>query len=138
MSEHGRLQGQFQIQSADYGAAGSGERILFAVGGGDSRARSRVEPASVTGRAKVVVVFDEIKNAFWRSANCGGCCGRAGRSQCEDRPGTEGVIEGKKSTQQSAGEAAAEGAAMGGCKRREDKNAKEAVTRRRSRRSRRI
>jgi len=77
---------------------------------------SRVEPASVTGRAKLWVVFDEIKTRFGVLPIVADVVDVPGDHSVKTGPGTEGVIEGKKSTQQSAGEAAAEGAAMGAVK----------------------
>jgi len=117
---------KFKVRTMEPLEAGSG---FYLPSGAEIRAHvSRVEPASVTGRAKLWVVFDEIKTRFGVLPIVADVVDVPGDHSVKTGPGTEGVIEGKKSTQQSAGEAAAEGAAMGAVKGVKDKNAKEAVT----------
>jgi Mor family transcriptional regulator len=118
---------KFKVRTMEPLEAGSG---FYLPSGAEIRAHiSRVEPASVTGRAKLWVVFDEIKTRFGVLPIVADVVDVPGDHSVKTGPGTEGVIEGKKSTQQAAGEAAAEGAALGAVKGVKDKNAKEAVTR---------
>ena len=88
---------------------------------------SKVEPAAITGRAKLYLVFDEIKTRFGVLPIVADVVDVPGDHSVKTGPGSEGVIQGKKSTQQAAGEAAAEGAGVGAVRGIKDKNAKEAV-----------
>lgn len=114
---------RFSMRTLEPLIAGSG---IYLPSGAEIRAHvSRVQPAAVVGRAKIWLVLDEIRTKFGPLpiiANVVGVPGdRSVRSQ------KEGVIEGKSSTQQAAGQAAAEGAGMGALHGIKDKNAKEAV-----------
>lgn len=117
---------KFKVRTMEPLEAGSG---FYLPAGAEIRAHiSRVEPANITGRAKLWLVFDEIKTRFGVLPIVADVVDIPGDHSVKTGPGAEGVIEGKKSTQQSAGEAAAEGAAMGAVKGVKDKNAKEAMT----------
>jgi Mor family transcriptional regulator len=117
---------KFKVRTMEPMEAGSG---FYLPAGAEIRAHvSRVEPANITGRAKLWLVFDEIKTRFGVLPIVADVVDVPGDHSVKTGPGTEGMIEGKKTTQQAAGEAAAEGAAMGAVRGVKDKNAKEAVT----------
>jgi len=86
-----------------------------------------VEPAAVVGRAKIWLVFDEIRTKLGTLPIVGSVVGVPGDHSVRTSPEKEGLIEGKTSTQQAAGQAAAEGAGMGALQGIKDKNAKEAA-----------
>jgi hypothetical protein len=88
---------------------------------------SRVQPALVAGRAKIWLVLDEIRTRFGPLPIVANVVGVPGDRSVRSAPEKEGLIEGKTSTQQAAGQAAAEGAGMGALHGIKDKNAKEAV-----------
>jgi hypothetical protein len=88
---------------------------------------SRVQPAFVAGRAKIWLVFDEIRTKFGPLPVVASVVGVPGDHSVRSNPQHEGLIEGKTSTQQAAGQAAAEGAGMGALHGIKDKNAKEAA-----------
>lgn len=88
---------------------------------------SRVQPALVAGRAKIWLVLDEIRTKFGPLPIVANVVGVPGDRSVRSAPEKEGLIEGKTSTQQAAGQAAAEGAGMGALHGIKDKNAKEAV-----------
>jgi|SRR5947207_3306034 len=88
---------------------------------------SRVQPAAVVGRAKIWLVFDEIRTKFGSLPIVASVVGVPGDHSVRSSPEKEGLIEGKSSTQQAAGQAAAEGAGMGALHGIKDKNAKEAA-----------
>ncbi len=88
---------------------------------------SRVQPAGVAGRAKIWLVFDEIRTKFGPLPIVASVVGVPGDHSVRTSPEKEGLIEGKTSTQQAAGQAAAEGAGMGALHGIKDKNAKEAA-----------
>ena len=116
---------KFHVKTMEPLEAGSG---FYLPAGAEIRAHvSRVEPANITGHAKLWLVFDEIKTRFGVLPIVADVVSVPGDHSVKTTPEKEGVIEGKKSTQQAAGEAAAEGAAMGAVKGVKDKNAKEAV-----------
>ncbi|HJZ64201.1 MAG TPA: hypothetical protein VKD70_07785 [Candidatus Acidoferrum sp.] len=117
---------KFKVKTMEPLEAGSG---FYLPSGAEIRAHvSRVEPANITGHAKLWLVFDEIKTRFGVLPIVADVVSVPGDHSVKTTPEKEGVIEGKKSTQQAAGEAAAEGAAMGAVKGVKDRNAKEAVT----------
>lgn len=88
---------------------------------------SRVQPAQVVGRAKIWLVLDEIRTRFGPLPLVANVIGVPGDRSVRSSPEREGMVEGKTSTQQAAGQAAAEGAGMGALHGIKDKNAKEAV-----------
>lgn len=88
---------------------------------------SRVQPALVAGRAKIWLVLDEIRTKFGPLPIVANVVGVPGDRSVRSAPEKEGLIEGKTSTQQAAGQAAAEGAGMGALHGIRDKNAKEAM-----------
>jgi hypothetical protein len=105
--------------------AGSG---IYLPSGAEIRGHvSRVEPAGITGRAKIWLVFDEIRTRFGTLPVVAGVVGVPGDHSVRSSPEKEGMIEGKTSTQQAAGQAAAEGAGMGALRGIKDKNVKEAA-----------
>jgi len=88
---------------------------------------ARVQPAAVVGRAKIWLVFDEIRTKFGPLPIVASVVAVPGDHSVRTSPEKEGLIEGKASTQQAAGQAAAEGAGMGALHGIKDKNAKEAA-----------
>jgi hypothetical protein len=88
---------------------------------------SRVEPAGVTGRAKLWLTFDEIQTRFGSLPIVAEVAGMPGDHSIKAGPLQEGVLEGRSSTQKDAAQAAAAGAAMGAVKGVKDKNKKEAA-----------
>jgi hypothetical protein len=88
---------------------------------------ARVQPAAVVGRAKIWLVFDEIRTRFGPLPIVANVVGVPGDHSVRTSPEKEGLIEGKSSTPQAAGQAAAEGAGMGALHGIKDKNAKEAA-----------
>lgn len=118
---------KFRVRTMEPLEAGSG---FYLPAGAEIRAHvSRVEPANITGHAKLWLVFDEVRTRFGVLPIVADVVSVPGDHSVKTTPEKEGVIEGKQSTQQAAGEAAAEGAAIGAVKGVKDKNAKEAVTR---------
>jgi hypothetical protein len=86
-----------------------------------------VEPAGITGRARIWLVFDEIRTRFGPLPIVADVVGVPGDHSVRSGPDKEGLVEGKTSTQKAAGEAAAEGAGMGALHGIKHKNAKEAA-----------
>jgi hypothetical protein len=116
---------KFKVRTMEPLEAGSG---FYLPAGAEIRGHvSKVEPAAIAGRAKLYLVFDDIKTRFGVLPLVADVVDVPGDHSVKTGPGTEGMIQGKNSTQQAAGEAAAEGAGMGAVRGIKDKNAKEAV-----------
>jgi hypothetical protein len=116
---------RFSATTLEPMAAGSG---IYLPSGAEIRGHvSRIEPAGITGRAKIWLVFDEIRTRFGPLPIVASVVGVPGDHSVRSSPEKEGLIEGKTSTQQAAGQAAAEGAGMGALKGVKDKNVKEAA-----------
>ena len=88
---------------------------------------SRVEPAGLTGRAKLWLTFDEVHTRFGSLPIVAQVASVPGDHSIKPGPLQEGVLEGRSSTQKDAAQAAAAGAAMGALKGVKDKNKKEAA-----------
>jgi hypothetical protein len=88
---------------------------------------SHVEPAGVTGRARLWLTFDEIHTNFGRLPIVAEVISVPGDHSVKNKPGQEGLIEGRSSTQEDAAQAAAAGAALGAVKGVKDKDKKEAA-----------
>ena len=88
---------------------------------------SRVDPAGTTGRAKIWLTFDEIHTKFGRLPIVAEVVSVPGEHSVKNKPGQEGLIEGRSSTQEDAAQAAAAGAALGAVKGVKDKDKKEAA-----------
>jgi hypothetical protein len=88
---------------------------------------SHVEPAGAAGRAKLWLTFDEIQTKFGRLPIVAEVISVPGDHSVKNKPGQEGLIEGRSSTQQDAAQAAAAGAALGAVKGVKDKDKKEAA-----------
>jgi len=88
---------------------------------------SRVEAAGVAGRAKIWLTFDEIRTKFGALPIVADVVSVPGDHSIQPGPGQEGVIEGRKSKEKDAAQAAAAGAAIGAVKGVKDKNKKEAA-----------
>jgi|SRR5579864_4648071 len=115
---------RFKVQTLEPMEAGSG--IYLPSGAEISGHVSRVEPAGIAGRAKLYLTFDEIHTRFGKLPIVAEIADVPGDKSVKVRPDHEGVVEGRTSTQQAAGQAAAEGAAIGSVRGIKDKNAKEA------------
>lgn len=88
---------------------------------------SHVEPAGVAGRAKLWLTFDEIRTRFGRLPIVAEVVSVPGDHSVKSKPGQEGLVEGRSSTQEDAAQAAAAGAAIGAVKGVKDKDKKEAA-----------
>jgi hypothetical protein len=88
---------------------------------------SRVEPAGLTGRAKIWLTFDEIHTRFGRLPIVADVVGVPGDHSIKPGATQEGSIEGRGGTQKDATQAAVAGAAMGALKGVRDKNTKESA-----------
>ena len=88
---------------------------------------SHVEPAGVTGRARLWLTFDEIHTSFGRLPIVAEVVSVPGDHSVKNKPGQEGLIEGRSSTQEDAAQSAAAGAALGAVKGVKDKDKKEAA-----------
>ncbi len=88
---------------------------------------SHVESAGTAGRAKLWLTFDEIRTKFGRLPIVAEVISVPGDHSVKNKPGQEGLIEGRSSTQQDAAQAAAAGAALGAVKGVKDKDKKEAA-----------
>ena len=116
---------RFSVRTLEPLAAGSG---IYLPSGVQIRGHvSRVEPAGITGRAKIWLVFDEIRTRFGPLPIVADVVGVPGDHSVRSSPEKEGLIEGKTSTQKAAAEAAGEGAGMGALHGIKRKNAKEAI-----------
>jgi hypothetical protein len=105
----------------------AGEGIYLPAGAELRGHVSRVDPAGVAGRAKIWLVFDEIRTRFGPLPIVADVIGVPGDHSVRSGPEKEGRLEGKASTQQAAGQAAAEGAGKGALRGIKDRNAKEAA-----------
>lgn len=119
-------QGQrFRARTLEPLPAGSG---IYLPAGAEIRGHvSRVDPAAVAGRAKIWLVFDEIRTRFGPLPIVAGVLGVPGDHSVRSGPEKEGRLESKSSTQQAAGQAAAEGAGKGALRGIKDRSAKEAA-----------
>ncbi|MGC2754310.1 MAG: hypothetical protein WCA40_18280 [Candidatus Acidiferrum sp.] len=88
---------------------------------------SHVEPAGVTGRARLWLTFDAIHTSFGRLPIVAEVVSVPGDHSVKNKPGQEGLIEGRSSTQEDAAQSAAAGAALGAVKGVKDKDKKEAA-----------
>ena len=88
---------------------------------------SHVEAAGNTGRARLWLTFDEIHTNFGRLPLVAEVVSVPGEHNVRTKPGQEGLIEGRSSSQQDAAQAAATGAALGAVKGVKDKDKKEAA-----------
>ncbi len=88
---------------------------------------SHVEPAGVTGRARLWLTFDEIHTNFGRLPIVAEVISVPGDHSVKNKASQEGLIEGRSSTQEDAAQAAAAGAALGAVKGVKDKDKKEAA-----------
>jgi hypothetical protein len=89
---------------------------------------SLIEPASIAGRAKIWLTFDEIRTKFAKLPIVAEVVSVPGDHSI--KAGTaqqEGLIEGRTSTHQAAAEAAAAGAAIGAVKGVKHRDKKQAV-----------
>jgi len=116
---------QFRARTLEPMEAGSG--IYLPAGAELVGHVSRVDPAGVAGRAKIWLVFDEIRTRFGPLPIVADVVGAPGDHSIHSAPEKEGLLESRTSTQQAAGEAAAEGAGKGAIRGIKDKNAKEAA-----------
>lgn len=115
----------FRLRTLEPLIAGSG---IYLPSGAEIRGHvSRVEPALVVGRARIWLVLDELHTKFGPLPIVAYVAEVPGDRSVRCGPEREGAIEGRTSTQQAAGHAAAEGAGMGALHGIKDKNAKEAV-----------
>jgi hypothetical protein len=114
---------KFKVKTLEPLEAGSG---IYLPPGAEIRGHvSRVEPAGVTGRARIWLTFDEIHTKFGRLPIVAEVASVPGDHSVKSGPAQEGLLEARTSTQHDAAEAAAAGAAIGAVKGVKDKNKKE-------------
>ena len=116
---------KFRVRTMEPLAAGNG--IYLPAGAVIAGHISRVEPASVAGRARLYLTFDEIKTKFGELPIVVDITDVPGDHSVKVRKDHEGMVETRTSTKQSAAQAAGEGAAHGAVRGVKDKNAKEAA-----------
>jgi hypothetical protein len=116
---------RFRARTLEPLEAGSG---IYLPAGAELRGHvSRVDPAGVAGRAKIWLVFDQIRTRFGALPIVADVVGVPGDHSVRSNPAKQGLLESQTSTQQAAGEAAAEGAGKGALRGIKDKSAKEAA-----------
>ena len=115
----------FHVRTLEPLEAGSG---IYLPSGAQIRGHvSRVEPAGVTGRAKLYLTFDELQARFGTLPIVAEVVSVPGDHSIKTGELHEGGIEGRSSTQKDAAQAAAAGAVMGSVKGVKDKDKKEAA-----------
>jgi hypothetical protein len=123
-TETSRRNGRFKVRTLEPLETGSG--IYLPAGAEIIGHISRVESAGIAGRAKIWLTFDDIKTNFGPLPIVAEVISVPGdHSVRSGGPQQEGLIEGRMSTQQAAGEAAAAGAAMGAVKGVKDHDKRE-------------
>lgn len=116
---------RFKVRTLEPLEAGSG---IYLPSGAEILGHvSHAEPAGVAGRAKLWLTFDEIRTNFGALPIVAEVVSVPGDHSVKTAPAQEGLIEGRSSTQQDAGQAAAAGAAIGAVKGVKDKDKKEAA-----------
>ena len=114
---------RFKVKTLEPLEAGSG---IYLPAGAEIRGHvSRVEPAGITGRARIWLTFDEIHTKFGKLPIVAEVASVPGDHSVKSGPAQEGLIEARTSAQRDAAEAAAAGAAIGAVKGVKDKNKKE-------------
>jgi hypothetical protein len=115
----------FRVRTLEPLEAGSG---IYLPSGVEIRGHiSRVEPAGVTGKARLWLTFDELHARFATLPIVAEVISVPGDHSIKSGPLQEGVIEGRSGTQKDATQAAAAGAATGAVKGVKDKDKKEAA-----------
>lgn len=122
-SKQTREKSRFRVTTLEPLEAGSG--IYLPVGAEIHGHVSRVEPAGIAGRAKIWLTFDDIRTKFGTLPIVAEVTSVPGDHSVRTANNQEGLIEGRTSTQQAAGEAAAAGAVMGAAKGVKDHDKKE-------------
>lgn len=123
-TETSRRNNRFKVRTLEPLEAGSG--IYLPAGAEIIGHISRVESAGIAGRAKIWLTFDDIRTNFGQLPIVAEVVAVPGdHSVKTGGQMQEGLIEGRTSTQQAAGEAAAAGAAMGAVKGVKDHDKRE-------------
>ena len=123
-SKETRENRKFKVKTLEPLEAGNG--IYLPPGAEIDGHVSRVESAGIAGRARIWLTFDEIRTKFGKLPIVAEVVSVPGdHSVKTGGPTREGLIEGRTSTQEAAGEAAAAGAAIGAVKGVKDKDKKE-------------
>jgi hypothetical protein len=123
-TETSRRNNRFKVRTLEPLEAGSG--IYLPAGAEIIGHISRVESAGIAGRAKIWLTFDDIRTNFGPLPIVAEVVAVPGDHSVKNGgPQQEGLIEGRMSTQQAAGEAAAAGAAMGAVKGVKDHDKRE-------------
>jgi hypothetical protein len=123
-TETSRRNNRFKVRTLEPLEAGSG--IYLPAGAEIIGHISRVESAGIAGRAKFWLSVDDIRTNFGPLPIVAEVVAVPGdHSVKSGGPQQEGLIEGRMSTQQAAGEAAAAGAAMGAVKGVKDHDKRE-------------
>jgi hypothetical protein len=117
---------KFVVRTVEPLEAGSG--IYLPAGAEVHGHVSRVESAGTTGRGKIWLTFDDIYTKFGKLPIVAEVVNVPGDHSVKSRgPNSEGLIEGRNSTQQDAAQAAATGAAGGAVQGVKNKDKKEAA-----------
>lgn len=123
-TERSRRNNRFKVRTLEPLEAGSG--IYLPAGAEIVGHISRVESAGIAGRAKIWLTFDDIRTNFGPLPIVAEVVAVPGDHSVKTGAAMqEGLIEGRTSTQQAAGEAAAAGAAMGAVKGVKDHDKRE-------------
>src|SRR5208282_2245856 len=116
---------KFKVKTLEPLDAGSG---IYLPSGAEIEGHvSHVESAGMTGRARIWLTFDAIQTKFGRLPIVAEVVSVPGEHSVKNKPGQEGLIEGRSSTLEDAAQAAAAGAALGAVKGVKDKDKKEAA-----------
>ena len=116
---------KFKVKTLEPLEAGSG---IYLPSGAEIEGHvSHVESAGTTGRARIWLTFDEIHTKFGRLPIVAEVVSVPGEHSVKSKPGQEGLIEGRSSSQEDAAQAAGAGAALGAVKGVKDKDKKEAA-----------
>jgi hypothetical protein len=118
-----RQNSRFKVRTLEPLEAGSG--IYLPAGAEIAGHVSRIESAGIAGRARIWLTFDDIHTKFGRLPIVAEVVGVPGDHSVKTGATQEGLIEGRRSTQQAAAEAAAAAAALGAVKGVKDKDKKE-------------
>lgn len=116
---------KFKVKTLEPLEAGSG---IYLPSGAEIEGHvSHVESAGTAGRARLWLTFDDIQTKFGRLPIVAEVVSVPGDHSVKSKPGPEGLIEGRSSTQKDAAQAAAAGAALGAVKGVKEKDKKEAA-----------
>lgn len=116
---------RFKVHTLEPLEAGSG---MYLPAGAEIRGHvSRIEPAGITGHARMWLTFDEIRIREGKLPIVADVVGVPGDHSIQTRASQEGAIEARQNRGREQAEAAAAGAAIGAVKGVKDRNGREAA-----------